>query len=174
MEFITVYEYTLECTKLWHLLPLLILSFIGFFFAFRIKSMFLSFSYPRQFIMFFCYLLGGIPTIMAIVMLFNVPAILKNEQILRNAVLSKDFNTTEGKVEEYSIKQVSGQNIESFIVNGVKFEYSDFVDKIGFNQTSSNNGPVKRNGQYLKISYIVLNNEKLILKLEVANKDILN
>jgi hypothetical protein len=62
----------------------------------------------------------------------------------------------------------SGHKMESFTVNGVKFEYSDFVVTPGFNNATSHGGPI-REGLPVRISHI----DNTILKLEVptsANK----
>lgn len=52
--------------------------------------------------------------------------------------------------------------MESFNVNGVKFEYSDYVITPGFNNAASKGGPIKE-GLPVRISYI----DGTILKLEV-------
>ena len=68
----------------------------------------------------------------------------------------------EGKVENFHPMPYTGHDLESFTVNGVKFEYSDYVVTPGFNNTSSHGGPIRENLQ-VRIHY--LNNA--ILKLEV-------
>jgi hypothetical protein len=70
-------------------------------------------------------------------------------------------------IENYSLKNINGSHIESFSVKGILFEYSDNVNKNGFHQTSKNNGPISENGQQVRIGYMVIDNENLILKLEI-------
>ena len=62
-----------------------------------------------------------------------------------------------------------GHATEHFVVNGVRFEYSDFEVTSGFNNTSSHGGPV-RQGLYVRIHYIERNSKNVILKLEIKEK----
>lgn len=48
----------------------------------------------------------------------------------------------------------SGHKQESFEVNGVRFEYSDFEVTIGYHNAKSHGGVIKEDGQYLKIGYV--------------------
>ena len=68
----------------------------------------------------------------------------------------------EGKVENFHPMPYTGHDLESFTVNGVKFNYSDYVITPAFNNTSSHSGPI-REGLQVRIHY--WNNA--ILKLEV-------
>lgn len=169
MEYITVYEYVNESNSLLHLISLLILTIFGFTAAFSIKRLIKTYSFFRQFIIFFCYLVGGISLIMLTVMLFNIPNIKRNESELRKIIETRSFHVVEGKIEDFSHSNRGGQIFESFRVQGIKFEYSDFITNEGFHQTSKNGGPIIKNGQQVKISYYVKNNENLILKLEIKD-----
>jgi hypothetical protein len=49
----------------------------------------------------------------------------------------------EGTVEQFHPMPYHGHALESFTMNGVRFEYSDFDDsKPGFNHTESHGGPI--------------------------------
>ncbi|MDB4582934.1 hypothetical protein N9164_07270 [Draconibacterium sp.] len=169
MEYTTVYEYTLGNSKLLHLIPLLILSIFGFGLAIYLKKLLKTFSYFRQFLIFICYMIGGIPLIMMIVMFFKVPDMVSNEQRLKETIETKSYKVINGQIEDFSHRTESGHVFESFKVQGVMFEYSDYIINEGFHQTSKNGGPIKKNGQQVRISYITKENENLILKLEIKS-----
>ena len=87
---------------------------------------------------------------------------------LRSDYADGNFNVVEGIVENFDPMPSGGHKMESFTVNGVKFEYSDFVVTPGFNNATSRGGPISESLP-VRISYI----RNTILKLEVrsnANK----
>lgn len=57
----------------------------------------------------------------------------------------------------------TGHSLESFVVGGRKFSYSDYVLTPGFRHTTSHGGPI-REGLYVRIAYL----GNLILQLDVA------
>jgi hypothetical protein len=48
----------------------------------------------------------------------------------------------EGRVTDFHPMPYTGHGDESFVLNGVKFEYSDYVVTAGFNNTASHGGPI--------------------------------
>lgn len=68
----------------------------------------------------------------------------------------------EGVVADFHPGRASGHGMESFIVNNVKFAYSDYVGTAGFNTTATHGGPI-RGGLRVRIWH--LNGE--ILRLEI-------
>src|SRR5262249_10246926 len=69
----------------------------------------------------------------------------------------------EGTVEQFHPMPYHGHSLESFTVNGVRFEYSDFDDsKPGFNHTKSHGGPIHA-GMRVRIHY----REGSILQIQV-------
>ncbi|MBX9769509.1 MAG: hypothetical protein K2X47_19690 [Bdellovibrionales bacterium] len=56
--------------------------------------------------------------------------------------------------------------MESFMVSGVRFQYSDYVVTDGFNQTASHGGPISK-GAYVRICYDPKGNH--ILRLEIRH-----
>ena len=60
-----------------------------------------------------------------------------------------------GYVENFHPMPYEGHDTEHFEVDGVYFEYSDYITTNGYNTAASHGGVVTRNGQYLKIKYIV-------------------
>lgn len=171
MDYRTIYEYTFTETKLLHIIPLVLLSGLGFGVAFYLKRRLKSFSLYRQFILFFGYLLGAVPCLMLILTLYKAPNIIKQEKELKNVIKTKSYNVIEGKVEKYSLRESSGQFFESFSIQGVKFEYSDYVMVDGFHKTAKSGGPINKNGLQVKISYISKGFQNIILKLEMKQEE---
>lgn len=77
-----------------------------------------------------------------------------------NAMLNKQYNVVEGIVENFDPMPPSGHQMESFTVNNVKFEYSDYSVNVGFNNAKSHGGPIDE-GKYVKIYYY----QRTILRL---------
>jgi hypothetical protein len=73
----------------------------------------------------------------------------------------------EGTVEDFHPMPASGHDTERFTVKGVHFEYSDFVVRSAFRNTSSHGGPI-REGLQVRISWFGSPSQAEILKLEVA------
>lgn len=72
----------------------------------------------------------------------------------------------EGVVTQFKPMPYIGHSMESFTVQGVKFEYSDYVAAAGFNQTASHGGPIHE-GLPVKIWY----DHGQILRLDVKNPE---
>ena len=92
---------------------------------------------------------------------------------LHNALAFGQYKTVEGVVENFKVftKAVrgGGETYESFSVNGVPFEFNDGAVTSAFNQQSKDNGPI-RQGEYVKIAYVWLENKNAILKLELQKE----
>lgn len=74
-----------------------------------------------------------------------------------------DYIITEGIVEQFDPMPYSGHKHESFVLNGYKFEYSDFDESKGcFNNTFSHGGPIYE-GRKVRIYH----KEGIILRIEV-------
>jgi hypothetical protein len=82
-----------------------------------------------------------------------------------NAMRNNRAQLIEGVVTDFKPMPYTGHAMESFVVQGVRFEYSDYVITAGFNNTSSHGGPV-REGLPVKIWY--LGGE--ILRLDVKKR----
>lgn len=167
MDYITIYELSYNGTKLIHIVPLLIFTFLGIGLIYYLKRSIKEFTFSRQFFIFFGYLLGGIPCLMLILTIIKTPSIIKEEKELKEILETKKYNVIEGVVKDYFVREVANQIFESFTINGVKFEYSDNIIIDGFHQTAKNGGPIDRNGLRVRVSYITKNNKNTILKLEM-------
>jgi hypothetical protein len=68
-----------------------------------------------------------------------------------------------GEVTQFHPMPETGHDKESFVVDGRRFEYSDFIVSPGFNNTSSHGGPIREG---LKVRIHHSGND--ILRLEIA------
>ena len=71
----------------------------------------------------------------------------------RAAAKSPTTSLVEGLVEDFHPAPYEGHQDESFVVNGVRFAYSDYVITGGFRQTASHGGPI-RQGLRVRIRYL--------------------
>jgi hypothetical protein len=86
----------------------------------------------------------------------------------RNILESNSFKIVEGQVEQFDPMPHSGHKDESFLVDGIKFAYSDYWVTNAFNNTKSHGGPINENS-YVKISYASGSNKNYILRLEIKD-----
>ena len=103
-----------------------------------------------------------ISTIIFFVLKFDIPSRLD----LIEKYKDKKYEIAEGYVTKFHPMPVEGHEHESFMLDGQHFEYSDYQTSFGFNNTSSHGGPISKNGQYLRISYVKSGNHNTILKIE--------
>ncbi|HRD81472.1 MAG TPA: hypothetical protein PLL53_11990 [Saprospiraceae bacterium] len=97
-----------------------------------------------------------------------VPASIRNYTETRKIYYNQAYHVVEGKIENFVPMAAGGHGYESFSVAGVTFEYSDFDSTYhGFNNTSSHGGPIKTNGQQVRLAYITIDGRNIILKIEV-------
>jgi hypothetical protein len=80
-----------------------------------------------------------------------------------HAMRSNEAKFVEGIVTRFTPMPYTGHAMESFVVQGVRFEYSDYVITAGFNNAASHGGPI-REGLPVRIWY--RGNE--ILRLDVG------
>jgi hypothetical protein len=59
----------------------------------------------------------------------------------------------EGVVTQFHPMPATGHDVESFVVAGKHFRYSDYIHRAGFNQTSSHGGPIHE-GARVRIEYL--------------------
>ena len=95
---------------------------------------------------------------LVIVVLISVPAFLgwteaQAQLSVINKLSSGQYETVVGEVADFKPKDNGGRGTESFSVNNVVFEYTEYSGAPGYNQTFYKNGVIKNNGQRLKIDY---------------------
>jgi hypothetical protein len=84
---------------------------------------------------------------------------------VKSALKRGQFEIVEGKVTDFDPMPWEGHKFESFVVNGHRYKYSDFVVTCGFNNTTSHGGPI-REGLQLRITDV----RGVIAKLEIAKE----
>ena len=83
-----------------------------------------------------------------------------------NWIQTNRYSVIEGEVKNFVPMPYDGHANESFVVNGVRFEYSDYnLSSGGFNNTASHGGPIKA-GLWVRIAY----NHDVILRLEIRKE----
>ena len=89
---------------------------------------------------------------------------------LRNASMRGECTIVEGVVENFAPMPYGGHAMESFTVDGVRFEYSDYVINGGFNNTQSHGGPIYE-GQRVRVCYMsrATPDGDVIVRLEIAD-----
>lgn len=120
--------------------------------------------------------LGGllfqiIALVMLVVFLFVMGSSILLYAACRRLWKSGEVSEVTGYVENYHPMPASGHDMESFEIDGVSFSYSNFVLQTGYHCAASWGGVITHNGQHLKIQYIPIENEKLIVYIaEVAEQ----
>jgi len=166
-EYQTVYVYQPSGIEIGHYFLFLMMVLIGFGIAMLIKKIFKTYSLLRQTIIFFFgFIVGGTGLIFLIVLLIGTPRLINDKKVLKNLIDSKNFNVVEGLTENYYSKTYGGDDAITFSVNEMKFESFDHFTQKGHNTTLRDDPPINRNGQKVRISYVVKDNELIILKIE--------
>ena len=65
-----------------------------------------------------------------------------------------EYQVVEGVVEHFDPMPAEGHKHESFDIDGVRFEYSDYREQPGYHQARSHHGVITGDGQHLRIRYI--------------------
>lgn len=170
-EYETIYEYEFGGSDIWHIIPIFSFLVLGFLIVYSVKKYYKDFTLYGQIILFFGWTLGVIASIMFLIFVTSIPLILKRENNLKSMLVHKTYIEIEEVTENYKAPQKSPNHFESFSVKGVLFRYSDYVIIDGFHKTSNDKGPIKRNGQMVRIGYTKINGENVILKLEIPTKN---
>jgi hypothetical protein len=92
-----------------------------------------------------------------------------SKSFVKDAIANKKIKIVEGVITQFDPMPSGGHKEESFSVNNVRFEYSDFLVIQGFNNTKSYGGPINGDGDSVRISYYTKDNDNYIVKLEIKN-----
>lgn len=84
-----------------------------------------------------------------------------------SAMRNNRAKVIEGIVTQFRPMPYTGHAKESFVVEGIRFEYSDYTTTAGFNNTTSHGGPI-REGLPVKIWYVGGRILRLDIKQEPA------
>lgn len=83
----------------------------------------------------------------------------------------KQYDIVEGTIEYFDPMPYGGHKHERFAVKGVHFHYSDYDESYyGFNNTASHGGPLKTEGQHVRLAYITKDGRNIILRIELKDK----
>ena len=112
--------------------------------------------------------LGGllfqmISLVMLVAFLFTMGSSILLYAACRRLWKSGEVSEVTGYVENYHPMPASGHDMESFEIDGVSFSYSNFVLQTGYHCAASWGGVVTHDGQHLKIQYIQVEEEKIIV-----------
>lgn len=83
---------------------------------------------------------------------------------LRNALNSNHYTLVQGRVTQFVPMPYGGHAQESFVVDGHRYQYSDYEVSSSFNNTQSHGGPIKE-GLQVRIADV----DGKIARLEIAN-----
>ncbi|HEY3357988.1 MAG TPA: hypothetical protein VGQ83_32365 [Polyangia bacterium] len=113
--------------------------------------------------------MGGALTAMAVGLLwtaFTCVAFVLPYFGYRAALRNGETCVVEGRVTEFHPMPASGHDTERFVVEGVRFKYSDYAPSPAFTNTSSHGGPI-REGLHVRIHYLGPAEDASILRLEI-------
>lgn len=98
--------------------------------------------------------IGALGSIVFLVVLaFVIPNQIRMYRATVGAYQRGDYQIVEGYVEDFHPMPAQGHDQESFTVNGVEFEYSDYTEQFGYHNARSLGGVITGDGQHLKIGY---------------------
>ena len=98
----------------------------------------------------------------AVVTTIAAMATFMNHEGVVASLQKGNYKSVEGIVSDFKPMPSDGHGLESFVVSGQYFSYSDYISTAGFHQTTRNGGPI-RPGMPVRILY----NGNSILRLEV-------
>ncbi len=162
MNYQTVFEVTDKSFSWMCLIPLLV-SAVLFFFAWYNRKY--RHGLPGVKIgIIVLTIIGGITLFISIIL---IPTSLLNQLETKQKYTSGRYQLIEGKIVDFHPMPVEGHSNESFTLNGVYFEYSDFQPMYSFNNSASHGGPIRFEGQQVRIGFITDKGKNLILRVDV-------
>lgn len=167
MNYSIVYEVTNEKLDSVIFIPLIFIL-IGFGLSYINYKYFDSTSTRGKYITGFGIVFGLFSLIFSLI---TIPSSLTSYYSTMKKYDQNDFKTIEGEIENFDPMPYGGHKQERFTLNGIEFDYSDFsASYYGFHNTASHGGPIKRNGQEVRIGYITTQGgHNRILKIELKN-----
>lgn len=91
---------------------------------------------------------------------------LRDARVVKAAIANGSVIEVEGRVSGFVPAPYEGHRDESFVVNGIPFSYSEYVNRGGFHRTAARGGPI-RDGLEVRIHYFPEYAYNRILRLEV-------
>lgn len=109
----------------------------------------------------------------AIITMILILSVLTSRTNAKEVLAQGEYKIVEGVVENFDKMPYEGHKSESFTVEDVFFEYSDYMiydGMNGFNQTASHGGPITGNGLQVRLTYVtIMNDRNIIVKIEIAD-----
>lgn len=102
--------------------------------------------------------------------LLVIPISMKNQFQIKREYQRGNYTTIEGQITNFDPMPEEGHKHESFTLNGIHFEYSDFEPLYGFNNSASHGGPIRENGQQVRLGYVTELKRNIIVKIEVLKE----
>jgi hypothetical protein len=168
VDYQTFYEYQPVSFDFGRLLLLLVLSCLGYGLAYYTKKGIANYSLRRQIYIFTGYLICGFFALFAIVNLSKIPRIIDTRRDFYRIIESKNYSVVEGETMDYCPMSLVKQDNVKYTVNGIPFIFTDFtIPNDVYHGIKINTGPITRNGQKVRISYITRNNNNYIFKIEI-------
>ena len=165
MEYITVYEIEKNFFPYFILIPLVLLVLFGtlyyYLLKFQIKNI-LNIFLPIGIIF------------MLFLSIANIYGFIDTKTNIVEPYFNDEYFTVEGSVTNFKPLALHENGTESFVVNGVKFNYSKAaIEYVGYNKVFDEGGYIKKNGQNVRIRYIhdKTYDINVILKLEVLKTE---
>ena len=164
MNYTTVYEVVNEELDSSLFIPLIFMV-VGFGISYVTYKFFAKGSL-RSYVIGFGILFGLFALVFSIV---TIPSNLIDYNKTMKAYEKGNYKTEIGKIESFEPMPFGGHQQEKFTLNGIEFDYSDFsLYYYGFHNSASHGGPIKENGQEVKIGYITSESGKnVIWKIEL-------
>lgn len=168
MDYQTFYEYQPVVFGFGRLIFLIILSVLGYGLAYYAKKSNVKYSFRRQVYIYIGYLICGFFALIVIINLSHFPRIIKVRGDYYNIIESKNYSVVEGETKDYCPMSLVKQDNVKYTVNGIPFVFTDFTIPNDIHHgIKIYTGPITRNDQKVRISYITRNNVNYILKIEI-------
>jgi hypothetical protein len=167
MEYITVYDLSYQTMHFFWAVPLVVLFFALAYLRYSILVTDWASIKKGEGGIEIVYALAFVS--LAVYMTVSItPPSIRNYLETSRIYYNQEYKVVEGEIEGFIPRLPDRRNNESFIVKGIKFEYSDSdLSYYGFNNTSSQGGPITGNGQLVRLAYITVEERNVILKIEM-------
>ena len=163
MDYKTVFEATEKSFEVFSLIPV-IFVLVGLIIAINVIRNKPKSDPKRKKTIIIGFIISGFALLLSLV---TVPPALNAKKEAQRILDNKEYKVIEGEIENFDPMPYDGHAEESFTVNGVYFEYSDYRSSLGYNNAASHGGVIKANGQEVRLSYVEIDNKNQILKIEV-------
>ena len=163
MEWLTVYDFANDSIRSQNIFMPLIFVLIGLGILFFYKFNKSSKKKNRIF--------GLVYTLFSILFcIIVIPHQINDFHLAKSTYENANYTVIEGVVTDFDPMPYAGHQNESFTINDVRFEYSDFDESYyGFNNTKSHGGPIDE-GRKIRVSYYINNKKNIIIKIEVLSR----